>query len=84
MSKLSQLQNDLKLAEQYKQNVIANKSSYKTTRTYTVLGPETFEKIVVSYEEMKHIWTPDERHPPDWPRPCFGDDDGRLGAFIAQ
>ena len=84
MSKLSQLQNDLKLAEQYKQNVIANKSSYKTTRTYTVLGPETFEKIVVSYEEMKHIWTPDERHPPDFPRPYLGDDDGRLSAFIAQ
>ena len=84
MSKLSQLQNDLKLAEQNKQNVIANKSTYTTTRTYTVSGPETFEKIVVPYEEMKHIWTPDERHPPDFPRPYLGDEDGRLSAFIAQ
>ena len=84
MTTLSELQRKLKACEQSKKNIIANQSSYTKTSTYTLPGRESFKQIVVPYEEMKHIWTPDGRHPPDWPRPYLGDEDGRLAAFIAQ
>ena len=63
MTKLPELQKNLKACEQRKQNVIANQNSYTKTITYTVPGRETYEKIEVPYPEVDHLFVRDPRDP---------------------